>query len=563
LPFEFFLNETPGAIIGAEPGGRWPFRGLVDHVALWTRALSEAEIQSLSGIEPTALKPQRVHERDALGQYLLPPETSAAERACFTNDELGKAIASQITNDPWYPQFHMALVGLPCNLQSLYHGGRHHYMLVHRGEALNHNEIFRHLVSDDLVSWEIKPAPLGWPHPIWPNGTFLSGPDERPCIVGGYPITLATAEDTELNTWKVRNDDVRIAKEHPDYTSDPRRHPGKLKWEEGVTWTQDGAWFMAGGGSHWDFVDDKGKLHRRNDVTDFPLYRSTDLREWRHVGSFFTNPDPKHLPLGVECAQMIPLDGEHWLWSFTHAYLVGRIRQQRFVMEQSGSFGSPGSFVHWGGWERDDKGRLILQTTKLLELPVKELARLGWGRTHRLPLAATLAPDSRLILQPVEEMTKLRRAHAALGARSLKPDETLAFNLPASAHQEICIEFTATGQTGVHLSDGTGTLDIYHDAARQLLCVDARKLPLEANHVPNDRCLFTQPLVCKPGDKITLRVFQDGALTEIFANDVNDVQWAWFTAPDQLRPSVFTRAAPSTLIAADAWQLGPIWKDIR
>ncbi|MBM3891691.1 MAG: hypothetical protein FJ388_21465, partial [Verrucomicrobia bacterium] len=27
LPFEFFLNETPGAIIGAEPGGRWPFRG--------------------------------------------------------------------------------------------------------------------------------------------------------------------------------------------------------------------------------------------------------------------------------------------------------------------------------------------------------------------------------------------------------------------------------------------------------------------------------------------------------------------------------------------------------
>jgi hypothetical protein len=192
----------------------------------------------------------------------------------LTNDELRKAIAHQIANDPWYPQYHLTLVGLVCNLQSLHFKGRHHYFLVHRGEAMNHNEVFRHLASDDLVSWEIKPAPLGWPHPIWPNGTLLVGAGGRPSIVGGYPITLATAEDDDLTTWKVRNDEVRITQEHPRYVAEPRSAPGKVSWEEGVTWRAGEVFYMAGGGSHWDSVDEKGRLKRhQHDAAehDFPL----------------------------------------------------------------------------------------------------------------------------------------------------------------------------------------------------------------------------------------------------------------------------------------------------
>jgi len=550
LPFEFFLNETPGAIIGAQPGGRWPFRGLIDHVAIWRKSLSDAEVLDLAGLKPdgAVLKPQRLHTRDALGQYHLPQGTPDAQRAALTNDELKKAIAHQIEHDPWYPQYHIALVGLVCNLHSLYHDGQHHYMLIHRGEALNHNEVFRHLVSHDLVSWDIRPAPLGWPHPIWPNGTFMVGPDGKPGIVGGYPITLATSEGAHLDEWKVRNDEVRITKEHPNYVSDPKAAPGKYSWEEGNAWKQDGSYFMVGAGSHWDRINEQGKLQRHHHDAvgyDFPLYRSADLREWQHVGSFFTNPDPAKLDLGVECGQMIPLADGRYLWDFTHTYLVGRIENQRFIMQHHGTLCEKGNFVHWGGWERDDRGRNLFQTTKILKLPVPELARLGWGRTHRLPLVANVDEAGKLTLSPVAELQKLRGKPHALGEL-------------ASAHQEVEITFAmpASGRAGIRLGDGENSFDIFVDAEKHQLVFDPRKLPAEANHIPNDKRLFTQSLTAKAGEKVTLRVFLDGALVEVFCNDLNSAHWAWFTKPDAVKAS----SLPSTHSAdAATWPLRSIW----
>ena len=556
LPFEFFLHETPGAILGAQPGGRWPFRGLMDHAAIWSRALSDAEILTLAGVKPdgTELKPERQHDRDALGQYHFPAQTPTEQRAALTNEAMKTAIAHQISNDPWYPQYHMALVGLVCNLHALHHGGRHHYMLIHRGEALNHNEVFRHLVSDDLVSWDIRPAPLGWPHPIWPNGTFIVGPDGKPGIVGGYPITLATAEDADLDQWKVRNDEVRITQEHPRYISEPKNAPGKLSWEEGQTWRMGKDYYMAGGGSHWDSVDENGRLQRHHHDAadyDFPLYRSTDLRQWQHIGSFFKNPDPQRLALGVECGQMIPFGEGRWLWDFTNSYLVGRIENERFIMDHHADLTTKGNFTHWGGWLRDDAGRIVFQTTKILKLPVPELARLGWGRTHRLPLAATLTKDNRLVLQPVAELAQLRREHFQLSTPAR-----------VGAHFEAQLSFTVAdqGQSGLRLSDDESSLDIFFDAAKQQLVFDPRQLPAEAHHIPNDKRLHTQALAAKPGDTLTLRIFHDGALTEIFANDENSAHWAWFQHPDQIQASLLPRGKPAPITQAEAWKMGTIWK---
>jgi arylsulfatase A-like enzyme/sucrose-6-phosphate hydrolase SacC (GH32 family) len=550
LPFEFFLHETPGAIIGAQPGGRWPFRGLIDHVAIWRKSLSDAEVLDLAGLKHDGafLKPQRLHTKDALGQYHLPGDTADEQRASLTNDELKKAITHQIAHDPWYPQYHIALVGLVCNLHSLYHGGQHHYMLIHRGEALNHNEVFRHLVSDDLVSWDMCPAPLGWPHPIWPNGTFMVGPDGKPGIVGGYPITLATAEDENLDEWKVRNDEVRITKDHPNYVSDPKAAPGKYSWEEGNAWKQDGTYYMVGAGSHWDRINEQGKLQRHHHDAvghDFPLYRSADLREWQHVGSFFTNPDPAKLNLGVECGQMIPLADGRYLWNFTHTYLVGRIEDRRFIMQHHDTLSEKGNFVHWGGWERDDSGRILFQTTKILKLPVPELARLGWGRTHRLPLEAKVDADGHLTLSPAAELQKLRGKPHALGEI-------------ASAHQEVEISFImpATERVGLRIGDGENSFDIFVDAEKRQLIFDPRKLPAEANHIPNDKRLFTQPLTAKSGEQVTLRVFLDGPLVEVFCNGLNGAHWAWFEKPDSVKASPFTSTQP---MSATNWPLRSIW----
>ena len=45
------IVEASGAdfLIGADPGGQNVFRGLIDHAALWNRALTDAEIEYLSG----------------------------------------------------------------------------------------------------------------------------------------------------------------------------------------------------------------------------------------------------------------------------------------------------------------------------------------------------------------------------------------------------------------------------------------------------------------------------------------------------------------------------------
>jgi sucrose-6-phosphate hydrolase SacC (GH32 family) len=195
----------------------------------------------------------------------------------------------------------------------------------------------------------------------------------------------------------------------------------------------------------------------------------------------------------------------------------------------------------------------VFQTTKILKLPVPELARLGWGRTHRLPLTAKLTQEHHLVLQPVAEMSKLRREHFDLQ----KPTKL-------GAHFESQLTFTATaeGQTGLRLSDGKSSLDIFFDAAKQQLVFDPRKLPDEAHHLPNDKRLFTQPLIAKPGEPITLRLFQDGALLELFTNEENSAHWAWFESPDDLTVSTFTRGNASAITQAEAWKMGTIWKDL-
>jgi sucrose-6-phosphate hydrolase SacC (GH32 family) len=288
------------------------------------------------------------------------------------------------------------------------------------------------------------------------------------------------------------------------------------------------------------------------------------LRDWQHTGSFFKNPDPARLNLGVECGQMIPFGDGRWLWDFTHTYLVGRIENHRFVMQHADTLAPKANFTHWGGWERDDTGRVIFQTTKLLKLPVPELARLGWGRTHRLPLAATLTKDHRLVLEPVEEIRKLRGQPTALGSKQIAAGKPAAFALN-SAHQEVLITFDApaSGQIGLRLNDGHGSFDIFFDAATQHLTFDPRKLSAEANQIPNDLRLFTQPLAARPGERITLRIFLDGALVEVFANQLNSAHWAWFADPDAVKAGVFTRGTSATLQEAQAWPLGTVWKELR
>lgn len=155
--------------------------------------------------------------------------------------------------------------------------------------------------------------------------------------------------------------------------------------------------------------------------------------------------------------------------------------------------------------------------------------------------------------KPAEELCDLKNDPHEINNLAADPAhvETLA-------RQTVETTFTmpASGQTGLRLGDGENSFDIFVDAEKRQLVFDPRKLPAEAHHIPNDKRIFTQPLTAKPGEKITLRVFLDGPLVEVFCNDLDSAQRAWFAEPDGVKASQIGQAA----LISSSWPLGSIWK---
>ena len=208
-----------------------------------------------------------------------------------------------------------------------------------------------------------------------------------------------------------------------------------------------------------------------------------------------------------------------------------------------GTIGTDGTFtpegevqyLEMGGISRDGYGLLsptIYQKdgkTLLLgivpdKLATEENYEMGWAHNYSLPRELSLAADGSLVQKPYSGLEAMRSETTFAQSLALNGIQSLA---PVSGRQiELFGEFTvASGTCGFNfLKSGGQQASLTYDTDKGQLTLDLTSLERTVNDGAYGG-IYTATLPKKPaaGEELTLHVFLDGSIADIFVNDT----WAY------------------------------------
>jgi sucrose-6-phosphate hydrolase SacC (GH32 family) len=526
--------------IGSAFDGSQPFRGWVDEVALWDRALDDAELQKLGGVSEI-VKVAKPRGDRVFGTGVLTPDTTAARRYDWIDAKLPGFREHLEKTDPHFPRFHLTLPGEQWNRIGVFHNGKHHLFFGwttggcfrYFDDALE-NIVWQHIVSEDLIHWTILPMPIRsqqWPNE---NGTFFVN-DQGEIVTfyygdRGTEPRMAVSRDPDLVNWESFPDRVRFSGVPDEFKT---RHDPSAVFKKGDTW-------------HLVCTT----VRPQAQAMGLPLYKSKDTIHWEYAGKFFEDATGRAIN---ECGQLFRLGGYdvftsiHPLTKDT-TYMTGHIRDDgTFARETGGvpdllsrSYNDVSSTV-------DDAGRVTMWRFCNVVRGFRDDSAAGWRNTYSLPRDVRMAPDGRLLFRPAPALEKLRGKH-------FRPLVGMQ-----AAQSEVRLQFTAAeqGETGVRLADGRNHLDAYYDHAKRELVLDCAAMPRELSFRVGSAA--RGPVNVKPGDTVTLRFFSDRSVFEIYANDeVVISNAAFFHNPDSLKAAALHRKGPKIPLTVDGWEMTPL-----
>ena len=393
--------------------------------------------------------------------------------------------------------------------------GQYHVFYQYNPAGPFHSTIhWGHAVSDDLLHWRDRPVALS-PSPDGPDrlgcwsgcaidddGTatllYTGGRDrvQLPC--------LATTDDPGLDRWHKDpanpiieappTDPALLETEH--WTAEFRDH---CVWRADDTYHQlIGAGLESGGGA-------------------VLLYTSPDLREWTYQGPILEDADGSDGTVW-ECPELLDL-GERDLLHISNyvdvRYFLGEMDDDTFAVQRQGLL-DHGDF--YAPQSLDDGDRCL--TWGWLPESRDERAQwdAGWSGLLSLPRVLSVDEAGRLRQRPAGEVTDLRTGtRAAIDGLALDDDRR---SLDA-AGRAIEIELT------VALDDASAfELSVFEspDGAERtpIRYTSEGTLRVVREHSTADEraSTETQTMAVPPHDEpLDLRVFLDGSVIELFANE--------------------------------------------
>lgn len=506
---------------GVEPADY--FIGSVDHVGLWNRGLTDAEIAAWSGVEMLA---------DGRPEYyseVYRPQFHFSAKKHWLNDPNGLV---------WY-------------------NGTYHlffqYMPPHRPGAYKD---WGHAVSKDLLHWEQVDSHIT-PHRVWggcwsgsavvdeQNVAKLQSGNEKTILAfitnGGHPsdglgplCTQCMAYSTDGGKSFVYYDKNPVIKHISNANRDPK-----------VVWDEDSKqWILS------LYMD----RNERNEAwgSEYGIFTSKNLIDWEFASSFVLKGD-------VECPGFIPLplvtDGkEETKWMFFGAngrYVIGSFDGKTFHPEtnvQPGDYGR--NFYAAMTWNNIPDGRCV---------------HLAWMRTDRYPDM----PYDQQMNFPTE--LTLRRTSDGIKAYRfpVREIETLYGKVDTWEQQELLAE-SENMLKGLNsdLYDMEFEFDMAKSSSFTLEMrsatvrydANAKKIVCEGPTVKNRKAdLGEAPL--KPVDgKLRLRILVDRTCLEIYGNDGEVVLTSSFMpSPDCLDYALKTDGRLA-LTKAVVRSLKSVWK---
>ena len=411
----------------------------------------------------------------------------------------------------WRPQFH----GIPSGSWTnethglIYSGGRYHVFFQKNPNGPYMSRLhWGHISSENLYDWTEEPIA------IYPGESY----DIKGCWSG---CVYEDGGDTYILYTAVDNAKARIAQAKAKDT-------GLVEWEKlgviidgrpsGLSDDFRDPYFFTANGKKYIIVGTS-----KNNIGACTLHRYENGK-WTNDGSiFFQGGNANQHGTFWEMPNVTDMGNGKFLFTCTPLNTGVGVRTLCWVgtIDTDGKFTPDGEmqYLEMGGISRDGYGLLspsIYQKdgkTVLLGIVPDKLAseenyKMGWAHNYSLPREISIAADGSLVQKPYSGLDGMREAEGMSG-RQL----------------ELLGEFTVpNGTCGFRfLKAGDKQATLSYDPATGILTLDYTTL----DRVSTDNGVWSAALPQKVavGEKLTLHIYLDGSIADIFVNDT----WAFST----------------------------------
>jgi sucrose-6-phosphate hydrolase SacC (GH32 family) len=564
-------NKNESLAIGAGGPGDDPFPGLIDHAALWNRALSDEEIVVLCGGKDEVER-HRTQFAAAASTSRLPSTQDLVESY--------RTLINKFQKDPHRPRYHFlhceAGDAMPGDANgAIYWKDRYHlFYIFQRQEPVSKQIVhcWGHASSVDLLHWEHHPtaldvAPDDPDRGIFSGNAFVTKEGIPAILYHGVDAgnCIALAQDDLLIRWKKLADNPIV----------PMPKPGTAEYGKYDSWDPHG--WLEGDTYYAIFGENPGT------GTKAALFKGPSLTQLKFVGPFMAYDRWSEPGEDISCPDFFPIGNKHMLLCISHMrgarYFVGQWDRNKgvFTPEFHGRMNWPGGAFFAPETLLDAKGRRILFAWCLDERPRAARIASGWSGVMSLPRVLSLSDDGTLRIEPVEELKQLRSV--ALCNRvniSLPADQEWVLNDVQGDSLEIEVELQPeeNAECGVvvrRTPDGEEQTVISFRPDKGVLKIDVSKSTLDPAIRYRSWCLWRPqdpadaerrvlvqeaPLALEQGEPLRLRIFLDRSMLEVFANERQCLtQRLWPTRSDALGVSLFSRGRPTRVTTLNAWRM--------
>ena len=455
---------------------------------------------------------------------------------------------SKLAADPHRPQYHLLPAANWMNDPNgpIYWQGKYHMFYQYNPNAAVWGDMhWAHAVSDDMLRWKHLPIAIA-PTPGGPDkdGVFsgcavIDNGGVTAIYTGVNPETQCIASSAGgLTVWKKFPGNPVVAAPPAGLAVTGFRDPAV--WKEGDTWLMAvGSGFRGKGGA-------------------VLLYESKDLRHWTYLHPLIAGrmkpgvsaPDPVDSGEMWECPDFFPLGDKHLLVISTERvvkYLLGSYTDRQLSPETTGGidFGS-----YYAARTMTNTGDRRILWGWLTEGRTVEAQRAaGWSGVMSLPRELKLF-HSQVQMRPAAELLSLRGKRLG-GDAAGDCLEILAEIDPGSAPK--------AGLSLRIAPDRSEQTTVYYDRDQRLLCVDRSQSSTDKSV---DRAMQSGPFLLGRGEPLRLRIFLDGSVLEIFANDRFCLSARIYPAgPRSNGISLFAAGGTASMVTFEAWEMQPISAD--
>lgn len=544
------VGKRPGAITG--DFSIETFNGLIDEIEVFDSAMTQEEIAQIKAENPADLSiPASRFEGD-----LLRPKFHGMPAAGWTNETHGMTFSN----------------------------GRYHVFFQKNANGPYMTRLhWGHISSDNLYDWREEPIAIAPAENYdikgcWSGCVFTD--DE---ITGGSPNAIYTAvdyqkamiaqaapTDEDLINW-VKADDNPIINGKPMGLSDDFRDPYFFRNGDDAYIIVGTSRDNIGAATLHKYDPASGRWSNDGKIFFQGTSKATD-------GRFWEMPTVTRMENGKWLVTVTPLEtatGVHTL------YWTGDINADGTFAPDSNS-GTPRDFelISKEGYgllsptiyQKD--GKTIVLGIVPDKVATSENCKWGWAHLYSFPREITLDSQGNLLQRPFDGLRDLRSADASATLADASIDGILPLGDISGRQVELYGKFiVGAASFGFNLlKSASGEGKVYYNPATNEIIADFSGL----NRLSNDNGVYNGiyravlPERPAEGTEMTLDIFLDGSIVDIFVND----KWATSIRVYPLDSEagdveVFSQGGTVTAPFVGAWTLtsegsnavGPIWND--